>query len=231
MNNLSQLQDMLNTAGEHAVQFMGASGYVYGQLMVPQGAILPYIALLGHPHSLQGGTMNNKVVTTTARALQALGIVSFRFNFRGVGETEGAFDHGMGESEDMLIAAKICQMAWPQASFIFAGFSFGSYVAYRAASQWPHVLLLTIAPPVHHFDYQSFVPSPIPWAIIGGKTDEVVEAHRIEDFVHHTKAVLSVYWLDSSHFFHGKLLELKDMITKIVLDAIVVEQHGSSDFL
>lgn len=199
---------------EHAVQFDGGAGVIEARLLVPQGEILPYMALLGHPHSLQGGTMNNKVVTTTARTLQAIGIPSLRFNFRGVGASEGAFDHGIGESEDMLIAARGCQAAWPGIRFIFAGFSFGSYVAYRAASQCPHVLLMTVAPPVHHFDYMNYTPMPNPWHVIAARADDIVPAAQIVDFAE--KMNVSVHWIDSGHFFHGKLLDLKEMMTHIV---------------
>lgn len=216
MNNLSQLPEMLKIPGEHTVHFEGGAGFIEGLFLVPQGKILPYLSVLGHPHSLQGGTMNNKVVTTTARALQSLGIPSLRFNFRGVGASAGTFDSGIGESEDMLIAAQQCHSAWPEAALIFAGFSFGSYVAYRAASQWPHQLLLTIAPPVHHFDYTEFIPPPASWHVIAGKQDEVVDAREIHDFFHNAKWPVSVHWLDSGHFFHGKLLDLKEIITEIL---------------
>lgn len=221
MNDLSQLHEMLSTSGDHAVRFAGVAGLMEGQLMVPKNKILPFIAMLGHPHSLQGGTMNNKVVTAAARALESLGIASLRFNFRGVGNSAGRFDHGLGESEDMLLAVAQCQSIWPSVKFIFAGFSFGSYVAYRAASQYKNVLLLTIAPPVHHFDYTAFPSLSSPWHVIGGLHDEIVERHFIESFLENNKLMLPIHWVDTGHFFHGRLLVLKNIITGIVQEDVL----------
>lgn len=175
---------------------------------------------MGHPHSLQGGTMNNKVVTTLARAFKELGIPSLRFNFRGVGHSAGVYDEGLGESDDMLLLVKKWQEEQPDLHCIFAGFSFGSYVAYRAAAQSPPCKLITIAPPVHHYDYTEFQSVPHPWLIIQGDADEVVPSDLVLDFakqVHPLPQVIT--FANTSHFFHGKLLELKTVITETI-------QHG-----
>lgn len=202
--------DKLNSAGEHPLLLAGACGQIEAVLAVPQQLNSAYAAVIGHPHSLQGGTMTNKVVTTMVRVFKELGIPSLRFNFRGVGQSSGAYDGGIGESEDMLALVRQWQAEQPQLAFFFAGFSFGSYVAYRTAAQYPHQMLITIAPPIHHYDYEAFTPAPSPWIIAQGEADEVVPAHLVVDFAQQQNPALTVInFADTGHFFHGKLLELK----------------------
>ncbi len=207
-----QLTNKLSAVGEHSFLFNGLVGQLEGVLTVPTHANPHYLALLGHPHPLQGGTMNNKVVTTMARAFKELGVASMRFNFRGVGKSDGTYDAGIGESEDMLQLMRYWQQENPTMRFLFAGFSFGSYVAYRAAANCDSELLLTIAPPVHHYDYDEFGP-PNPWHIFQGDNDEVVPLAYILDFVRRAPLPLSlIRFNDTGHFFHGKLLELKKQL-------------------
>lgn len=206
---------MLNfdQSGEQGFTFSGHAGDLEAVLSVPPDYDKRYIALLGHPHSLQGGTMHNKVVTTLARVFKELGIASIRFNFRGVGLSQGAYDAGMGESEDMLLLAECCQKQLPGARFVFAGFSFGSYVTYRAAVQCPHALLISIAPPVHHYDYTEYVPAPHPWMIVQGDADEVVPVDEVRTFVAQSPSpLIYLEMANTSHFFHGKLIELKSLL-------------------
>lgn len=207
------LADKLSTAGEHPFVFSGRAGQLEALLTVPPNVHESYVALLGHPHSLQGGTMNNKVVTTMARAFKEMGIPSLRFNFRGVGQSEGSYDAGIGESEDMLSLMNLWQQEKPMARFLIAGFSFGSYVAYRTAAQSKHELLVTVAPPVHHYNYREFAPVPEPWLIMQGDDDEVVPLSLVLDFAAQSTPPLSVtQFAQTSHFFHGKLLELKEQL-------------------
>jgi hypothetical protein len=204
------ITEKLNTVGEHPFFFLGLAGQLEVILTVPDNVDKRYIAILGHPHSLQGGTMNNKVVTTLARTFKELHIASLRFNFRGVGQSAGTYDDGIGESEDMLRLARQWQQEIPDARFIFAGFSFGSYVAYRTAAQLPYSLLITIAPPVHHFDYAQFSPAPNPWIVLQGDKDEVVPEQLVLDFVAKGSPPLPLLrFADTGHFFHGKLIDLK----------------------
>lgn len=201
---------LLFTPGEHSLTLDGLVGPLEVVITIPEKATGTYIAILGHPHSLQGGTMNNKVVTTLVRVMKELGIPSLRFNFRGVGQTAGVFDDGIGESEDMLALASLWQQEQPQSQFIFAGFSFGSYVAYRAAARQNHALLITIAPPVHHYDYTAFNPAPTPWLIVQGEDDEVVPCAAVMDFAQHAEPTVPIiYFAHTGHFFHGQLVTLK----------------------
>lgn len=216
-------QEKLNTPGEHTFYFQGAVGQLEAILMVPEQANTRYMALLGHPHSLQGGTMHNKVITTMARAFKELGIASVRFNFRGVGQSAGTYDAGQGESEDLLLLAQQLQLELSQMNFIFAGFSFGSYVAYRAAAQYKHILLITIAPPIHHYDYFEFSPAPMPWVIMQGDEDEIVPLQLVRDFAAQSIPPLPlVRFAQTTHFFHGKLIELKAQLIELVLNTVTL---------
>jgi len=209
--------DTLSVPGEHAFFFDGLAGKIEAVVTIPQTCAGNFIALLGHPHSLQGGAMTNKVVTTMARAFRDVGIASIRFNFRGVGKSEGSYDAGIGESEDMLTLMHAWLTINPAAQVCFAGFSFGSYVAYRAAAQSKHCLLITIAPPVHHYNYQEFSPMPSPWHIMQGDDDEVVPLQLVLDFASQYLPPLPVTrFANTGHFFHGNLLELKSELIAVI---------------
>lgn len=209
--------DYLATSGEHLLTLQGAIGSLETVLSIPECSSTHYAALIGHPHSLQGGTMNNKVVTTLARVFKELKIPSLRFNFRGVGHSAGAYDHGVGESDDMLLLAQQWQKHNPQLCFIFAGFSFGSYVAYRTAARCPQSALITIAPPVHHYDYHEFKPDLSSWLIVQGTNDEVVPAALVHEFAaDNTPPIPLIPFTDTGHFFHGKLLELRTQLINYV---------------
>jgi hypothetical protein len=209
-----QITEKLMVTGEHPLLLQGGAGKIEAILTVPEQCHYDCITFLGHPHSLQGGTMNNKVVTTLARTFKDLGIPSLRFNFRGVGQSEGAYDAGIGESDDMLLLVQQWQKEQPQVQFIFAGFSFGSYVAYRTAAQHAHRLLITVAPAIHHYDYKEFTPAPSPWLVVQGEEDEVVPSELVFNFAEQAEPVLPVLrFAETTHFFHGKLIELKARLT------------------
>lgn len=202
------IKNLLNTPGEHYFFLPGVIGRMEACISVPHEIKGNTIAILGHPHSLKGGTMQNKVVTTLARTFKALGIPSLRFNYRGVGQSIGHFDAGIGESEDMLKIAESVQEEMPEVAFIFAGFSFGGFVAYRTAAQFSHKLLITIAPPVNNFDFTAFPKDPSPWLLVQGDEDEVVPADMVFDFAS-SRDITVLAFKDTGHFFHGKLTDLK----------------------
>ena len=215
-----QLTDKLNEIGTHAFLYPGVAGQLEVELTVPENIQTNDIAFLGHPHSLHGGTMHNKVVTTLVRAFGELGIASIRFNFRGVGQTAGVYDAGIGESDDMLLLARQWLEEKPSARVFFAGFSFGSYVAFRAACQCPHALLITIAPPIHHFDYTDFLPEPAPWLVVQGDEDDIVPESIVLDFVSQHPAIQLLSFAETGHFFHGKLILLKQKLMDRIRSAL-----------
>ncbi|WP_367607485.1 alpha/beta hydrolase [Legionella sp. W05-934-2] len=209
----SQIHLAMQSPGEHPLSLSGVVGNLEAMLTVPSDAHPNILLFLGHPHSLQGGSMTNKVVTTLARAAKEIGMASLRFNFRGVGHSQGEFDNGIGESEDLIKLVRQVEQDNPACEFIFAGFSFGSYVSYRAACQCPHRLLLSIAPPVERHNFLSFTPAPSPWEIIMGDADEVVPFSAVENFAkNHTPPIPMHRFADTGHFFHGQLVKLRQTL-------------------
>src|SRR5690554_7228648 len=136
--------------------------------------------LMCHPHPLFQGTMDNKVVTTVTRAAAELGLPTLRFNFRGVGKSEGEHDNGRGEQQDVLSVLKYAkeQLGWQK--IILAGFSFGAGMACLAACEAPETVakLLLVAPPVHHFDAPSQLPFEFETYVLMGNADDVVPLDR-----------------------------------------------------
>jgi alpha/beta superfamily hydrolase len=214
------LSDKLSIPGVHSEIIPGLVGDLEVIMEVPSNVDCRYLALLGHPHSLQGGTMQNKVVTTMARAFRELGIASIRFNFRGVGRSAGEYSAGVGESEDMLHLLNLCQCK--DVTVFFAGFSFGSYVAFKALTQYQtdysgSTALITIAPSVHHYDYSLPLRPQTPWLIVIGEEDEIVPITAVTDFAQqHVQQPDLECFSDTGHFFHGKLLDLKAVLQKYI---------------
>jgi hypothetical protein len=164
--------------------------------------------------------MNNKVVTTVARALNELGLPVLRFNYRGVGASEGVFDDGRGETDDVLAVVAEGQRRWPSAAIWLAGFSFGGAVALRAAArlQPPPAQLLTIAPALdRYFGSAPDVPAPrCPWLLIQGDADEVIDGVavlRLARALPHPPRIVELPGV--GHFFHGKLNELRDAVATL----------------
>jgi alpha/beta superfamily hydrolase len=173
-------------------------------------------AVICHPHPLHGGTMDNKVVTITARAMQEAGVATVRFNFRGVGASGGSFDDARGETEDALAVARWAEARWPGARLLVAGFSFGAYVAYRVAGLRAVERLITIAPPVRRFDFDfEAQPRPAaPWFVIQGDRDELVDVQAVREWTARASPPPTLTVLEGAeHFFHGRLNELRAAVT------------------
>jgi alpha/beta superfamily hydrolase len=176
-----------------------------------------FYAVLCHPHPLFGGTMDNKVVSTLAKAMRDVGIPSLRFNFRGVGASAGAFDEGRGETEDADAIAAWGAQRWPGRQLVLAGFSFGAYVALRLAGQRPTSRLITIAPPVQRFDFSGLNLPTCPWLIVQGDADEVVDPRGVFDWVDALAPKPQLIVMPGvGHFFHGRLNELRDAVVGAV---------------
>jgi uncharacterized protein len=170
-------------------------------------------ALICHPHPVFGGTMDNKVVTTVARALNACGIPAVRFNFRGVGASAGRYDDGRGETEDAAAVAAFCARRFGTRAVVLAGFSFGAYVAMRLAQTLPPSRLITIAPPVGRFEFASLVAPQCPWLIVQGDADDVVDPQAVRAWADTHRPSPRLLMLGGvGHFFHGHLVELRDAI-------------------
>ena len=169
------------------------------------------LALLCHPHPQFGGTMDNKVVQTLARAFTALGYTSLRFNFRGVGASAGAWDEGRGEVDDALAVAAARRA--PGQPLVLAGFSFGGYVAAQArarlAASAPAERLVLVAPAVGRFDVP---PVPSDTLVVHGEQDDVVPLAALMDWARPQALPLTVL-PGTGHFFHGNLPRLKQVVT------------------
>jgi alpha/beta superfamily hydrolase len=171
------------------------------------------IAILCHPNPPDGGTMHNKVVTMAARALTELGLIAVRFNFRGVGQSEGEFDNGRGEVLDQLAVSRWAMAAKPEHSLWLGGFSFGAWVALQAARQLPVQQMISIAPPVSMRDFTGVMRPPCPWLLIQGEADEIVSAEAVFAWAgKHDPAPTVVRMPDTGHFFHRRLLDLRGAI-------------------
>ena len=194
----------------------GPAGRLQAALEVPSGEPL-FRAIVCHPHPQFGGTMDNKVVTTLTRACRQAGGVALRFNFRGVGQSAGAFDHGRGEVEDLMAAESWLRQHYQQLPLWLAGFSFGSHVAARgaeilAAGEQPARHLFLVAPAVHHQDFDALAPVRCPVTVVQSEDDEVVPARQVFDWAHRTPLRPDIIRVpEAGHFFHGKLGELRDI--------------------
>jgi hypothetical protein len=169
------------------------------------------LLLIAHPHPLQGGSMENKVVHTIARVATDHGYVAVRPNFRGVGMSEGEYDHGHGETEDLLAIIDFVGRNYPGLPWRLAGFSFGCYVQHRVARQIPTDCLLMVAPAVNLY---AFGAPAACTRIIHGDRDEVVPFADVEAWALAHKVPLRLI-PGSDHFFHGKLAQLKQAVSEL----------------
>ncbi len=178
----------------------------------------PLTAVICHPLSTDGGTLNNKVVTTTARALRELGAATVRFNFRGVGGSQGEFDHGNGELDDLRAVVAWVREQRPHDALWLAGFSFGSYVSLRGAKELGADAVISIAPPVagRGWDFGPIDLPEVPWLVVMGDADEIVDPQAVYAWHAALPDPPALARLpDTSHFFHGKLIELREAIQHV----------------
>jgi uncharacterized protein len=167
-------------------------------------------AVICHPHPLFGGTLHNKVVHTLARTLRAAGAATLRFNFRGVGASEGTHDGGAGEIQDALAAVAWARVRWPGAPLVLAGFSFGGAVAIQAAGAAGPAWLITVAPAVDRVNLEQLELPRCDWLVVQGAADDVVAADSVVQWMARWAPQARVRVLTGvGHFFHGRLHELQ----------------------
>ena len=198
-----------------ALTLTGPAGPLQVEVEFPAGdvAAQPVVAIVCHPLPTEGGTMNNKVVTMAARALREMGVTTVRFNFRGTGASGGAFDNGRGEREDLRVVAEWVRAARPDALLWLVGFSFGAYVSIQASAALAPAALISLAPPAGRWNFDQPVPS-IPWLVVQGEEDEVVDPNAVYGWLERLRppALTLVKMPGTSHFFHGKLVDLRGAI-------------------
>lgn len=181
-----------------------------------------HVAIICHPHPLHQGTMDNKVVTTLAKTFDKLGMATIRFNFRGVGASEGKYDSAIGECDDLYAVYTWAKENLGQ-KFVLAGFSFGSYICCRTAEKISPEALVTVAPAVIKQDYAMYPNYKCPWWLIQGDDDEITPAEDVYKWAktHHMQPSI-IKIAGASHFFHGKLGELENKLTEAIKDSSII---------
>lgn len=174
-------------------------------------------AIICHPHPLFGGTMTNKVTHMIEKAFRELGLHTIRFNFRGVGESEGEHDNGIGETDDIISIYKWAKEIFPEHDFWLAGFSFGTYPALRACAEIKPSQFLTVAPPVERYEYTEIEIPECPWLVIQGEGDDVVTPKAVYNYVNNLDPRPQIITFKAGHFFHRRLIDLKGAIINGIL--------------
>jgi hypothetical protein len=185
----------------------GPAGDLACAIDTPDGAPRG-LAVICHPHPLHGGTMDNKVVVTLARAHLQCGWRTVRFNFRGIGASAGAWDEGRGEIDDAIAVARALREG--DESLALAGFSFGGYVASHAASALGASGLVLIAPATQNF---TVAAAPAGTLVVHAEADEVVPLASTLDWAR-PQAQPVVVVPGGGHFFHGQLPLLKELVVR-----------------
>lgn len=195
----------------------GPAGRLEALLELPEDNPPAGIALICHPHPQQGGTLQNKVVHTLARSFYRSGCGALRFNFRGVGKSEGEYDEARGELQDALVCIDYLVERWPRQPLWISGFSFGAAIAIMAAVQRQPQALVSIAPAVYRFANNLDVQPDCPWLIVHGDEDEVVPIEETIEWVNAMEPgpELEVF-PQTGHFFHGKLNELREAVMAFI---------------
>jgi alpha/beta superfamily hydrolase len=193
----------------------GPAGQIEARLEFPEAAAAPRVfGVACHPHSLKGGTMDNKVTHTLARAMVECGAPAFRFNFRGVGASAGVFDRGQGEAEDLAAVVEEGRRRFPGAALWLGGFSFGAFVSLRAARKVAPEKLIAIAPPVVGYELGDVDSPDCDWMLAQGDADDVVPPDAVLSWAAAQPRQPRLHVLaGAGHFFHGRLHELKPLLT------------------
>jgi alpha/beta superfamily hydrolase len=188
-------------------EIAGPAGVLEALLETPTGAPAA-IALVCHPHPLHGGTMMNKVVHTLARSFVGLNAAALRFNFRGVGASQGTHDDGVGEVDDALAAAAWLRHRYPDRALYLGGFSFGAATAIAAAAKLAPAGIVTVALPYERLAADAVLPT-VPWLLIHGSEDEIVALTGLQAWLAAQAIRPELVCIEGAdHFYHGRLGDL-----------------------
>jgi alpha/beta superfamily hydrolase len=193
----------------------GIVGKLECALDLPEGEVRG-IGLVAHPHPLYGGTMDNKVAQTLARAFVALGYAAVRMNFRGVGKSAGTHDHGHGETDDMALLLKHMQQQYPDLPFALSGFSFGTFVQSQLQQRLiaegnPAERLVLIGSAAGKWAMPDIPANTI---LIHGELDETIPMQAVLDWLRPQDIPLIVI-PGADHFFHRRLNHIKNFIVDL----------------
>jgi len=202
---------------KHSQKFYltGHAGKMECQLDEPEGPARG-IALVAHPHPLYGGTMENKVAQTLARAFVGLGYVTARFNFRGVGESEGTYDDGRGEVDDMQVMYEHMLEQYPGLPVALTGFSFGTFVQAQLqqrleAQGRPAERLVLVGTAAGKWPMP---PVPADTILIHGELDDTITLQQVFDWARPLDIPVTVI-PGADHFFHRKLVHIKNLVAQM----------------
>lgn len=197
----------------------GPAGRIETLLAAPREVCTPPgIAVICHPHPLMGGAMSNKVVYTLASAASKAGLHSLRFNFRGVGRSEGLHDEGRGETDDTLFLVDWMRQRMPDARLVLMGFSFGAFVSVKAAQWAKPYLQVSVAPPFSKYFNEPVPPRPeCPWLVVHGTGDDVVSYDDTVQVLNGFDPPPQLVTLaEAGHFFHARLGEVQSEVLSFV---------------
>ena len=200
-------------------EIAGPSGPLEALLEQPVGPVRAAV-VFAHPLPTHGGTMHTKVVFQGAKALARTGCAVLRFNFRGVGRSEGVWDEGRGELDDFRAAVDFMVDRFPGVELWAAGFSFGSYVALTSGAEDDRICtLIGIAPPVNRYDFSIAKRSTKPKFIIHGEADELIPLKQVREFYAQLADPKELVEIDrANHLFDGQVGEVADALEDLLAD-------------
>lgn len=206
------MNSVIRPGKNRKVLIPGPCGNIEACISIPDNSIRNTIVVISHPHPLYGGTMQNKVVHTLDRTFYESGMITARFNFRGVGGSDGRYDEGEGETDDLRAVVNWMRSQFPGLELCLAGFSFGAFISLKATAALLPSMLVTVAPPVSIFNFTSIQEPDCDWLLIQGEQDEVVDAGKVLEWARQFSNIDVVGLPGAGHFFHGKLNDLKTIV-------------------
>lgn len=194
--------------------FEGPAGKIEAVLSLPDASNNHNaFAIVCHPHPLHGGSLTNKVTHFIAKSLNDLNVPTLRFNFRGVGQSEGEHAAGIGECDDLLTAVHFMKKHFHEEELWLAGFSFGAFITLASAVECGAKKLISVAPAVHLYDFRQIDLPNNDWLLIQGDADEIVPWKEAIEWAKGTPNAPEIFVMKGAgHFFHGRLNELRDVI-------------------
>lgn len=215
------------------VIFNGPEGRLEGRYHHSKRPNAP-VALLLHPHPQHGGTMNNKLVYTLFQAFTKRGFCALRFNFRGVGRSQGVYDRGEGELSDAASALDWLQATNPNAAGCWVGgFSFGAWIGMQLLMRRPEIdSFISIAPPANMFDFSFLAPCPSSGLVVQGDKDDVVPHESVQKLVNKLRQQRDIV-IDhrvipgANHFFHHRMDELVGHIDDYLDTALAARRQAA----
>ncbi len=209
------------------VNIVGPEGRLEGRYHHQPNVLRSPIALILHPHPQFGGTMNNKVVYNLFHAFVRKGFSALRFNFRGVGKSQGTFDHGQGELSDAASALDWLQASNPNAPACWVGgFSFGAWISMQLLMRRPEInSFISVAPPANMLDFSFLAPCPASGLIVHGSDDDIVPTEDVEKLaakLQSQRGIEITYRTiaGANHFFEEKLPDLNTQVERYLKTAV-----------